>query len=73
MGLSRDVAWTAFLQSIIDAEGEDEKLKNAARASIAVIGGEELARLARFQKDAGSDKIERERLFGFRVERGGGN
>ena len=73
MGLSRDVAWTDFLQSIIDAEGEDEKLKNAARASIAVIGGEELARLARFQKDAGSDKIERERLFGFRVERGGGN
>ncbi len=68
MGISRDSEWTPTLQSIADDEdGVDEKLRNAARAALKVIDGGNYGLLDRYQKDAGSDKIKRERLFGFKV------
>ena len=68
MGISRQPEWKPFLEQLAAAEAEEPDLKEAAQASLSVLGGKPYAGLRSFLETAGSDEIPRERLFG----RGGG-
>ncbi|MFT6111208.1 MAG: hypothetical protein ACJA2W_004138, partial [Planctomycetota bacterium] len=71
MGLTRGERWRELLQELIDDADEPEALREAARASLDVVGGAPYSKLGPAVAEAGGDQIPRERLFKkARVRRG---
>lgn len=63
MGISRDEQWVEMLTALKDDEDEPQELRDAAAASLDVIGGAEYSALRDALMRAGSDEIPRDRLF----------
>ncbi|QDV06102.1 hypothetical protein Poly30_16060 [Planctomycetes bacterium Poly30] len=63
MGLTRGERWRDLLQGISEDAEEPEPLRDAARASLEVIGGAPYAKLSAALAEAGGDEIPRDRLF----------
>lgn len=63
MGITRGERWRDLLQGIADDAEEPEGLRDAARASLEVVGGAPYSALSAPLAEAGSDEIPRDRLF----------
>lgn len=63
MGLSRNGDWKELLTALKDDEDESQELRDAAAASLEVLGGADLHALRGALMRAGTDEIPRERLF----------
>lgn len=70
VGLSRDAAWTAVLDTAA-AQAKDESVKDAIEAAKSVVGGAPLPALRRHVVRFGGDEVGRDRIFGRDPNQGG--